>query len=331
MKKIFIRSPYFVEANVPANKTKAVVKLYLWNKGTTEPTEPTYILEKFVPSPNNRDLSFNISNFAKEFIKFIKTIDNTDVLESVKNWCFLKYELFYDDVTLITSETVVCLNGFTSYQEGYNNRSYSAVIPLFNKSIKYNHNEYINFWVEITHFQWQEGTADIILGNQYNLIRLKLKEGSNILKYFHAKLNKEITIYAQLECEPIYTPVKCQFINRFGGWETLMLNKAKRESLKVESKDFKTMQSNVDYNPAIGQSQVYNLQGNKSIKINTGWVDENYSEIIENLMTSPIVLLDGKPALLKTKNFEYKTRLRDKNINYELDFDFNFGFINDVI
>ena len=45
MKKIFIRSPYFIEVDEVAQNS-AKLELFFWNKGTTEPTTPNYTLSK---------------------------------------------------------------------------------------------------------------------------------------------------------------------------------------------------------------------------------------------------------------------------------------------
>ena len=60
-------------------------------------------------------------------------------------------------------------------------------------------------------------------------------------------------------------------------------------------------------------------------------VDENYSELIQDLLLSEVVILDYKPAIVKSQSFDIKTHLKDKNINYEIEFEFNYGLINDVI
>jgi hypothetical protein len=326
MRKIFIRSPFFKVIDVPAERSKVILKLYIWNDGQTEPIEPNYVIEKFVPSPTSRTLSFNISNFAKEFINPEKPCQEANFIENPNAWCFMKLEYLFIEGTVIETSDFVCLNGFTDYLGGYNQSNDDRIFPMFNTNINYNHNNCVNFWIgQGEDMKWN----GVTFTPENKVYKFTLIDGDNILEYSSGVVFK--TIKSLRQCEPIYTPVRCQFINRFGGWDTMMLNKAKTENLSIESKDFEMMQDNVNYNPIIGQRQVFNIQGNKSIKINTGFVDENYSELLENLMTSPKVLLDNMPAILKTKNLEYKTRLKDKNINYELEFEYNFGFINDVI
>ena len=86
----------------------------------------------------------------------------------------------------------------------------------------------------------------------------------------------------------------------------------------------------VDYNPLRGQRKEFNFDLKQSVKLNTGWVDENTIELLVELMTSETILLDNEPATLKDKSLQKKTRLRDKMINYEMNFEYAFNLINDV-
>jgi hypothetical protein len=53
--------------------------------------------------------------------------------------------------------------------------------------------------------------------------------------------------------------------------------------------------------------------------------------LIQDLLLSETVLLDGKPVEVKTQATTLKTSLQDKNINYEIEFDYAFNLINNVI
>ena len=87
----------------------------------------------------------------------------------------------------------------------------------------------------------------------------------------------------------------------------------------------------IDYNVYKGQSKVFNINGIQTVKLNTGWVAESYNELIKDLLLSEVVLLDNKPAKVKTQSLTYKTQLKDKMINFELDFEYAFDLINNVI
>ena len=91
------------------------------------------------------------------------------------------------------------------------------------------------------------------------------------------------------------------------------------------------MPSSIDYNVLQGQKQRFNFQGKQKVICNTGWVEENYFELIQDLLLSETVLLGGQPAIVKSQTSDVKTYIKDKNINYTIEFEYNYGLINDVI
>jgi hypothetical protein len=323
MKKIFIRSPYFIEVDEVA-QTSAKIEVFLWNKGTTEPTTPNYTFTKQVPSPTQTKLSWNISNLAKGFIKPIAPVTvSVPTEENVNTWCYMKVVRYSDDVEL-DDETFVCLNGYTQYLDGYNQSTTDTVVPLFNTNIKKYvkdfTTDYVSFFLEVENYDTSYDYVDVTEPAIWKFPILQ--ETENVEDSF---------FYAEELCEPKYTPVTCTFINGFGGWQYLTFFKANSQGIDVKSKDYNLLPSSIDYNPLQGQKQRFNFQGTQKIKCNTGWVDENYSELIQDLLLSEVVLLDNKPAIVKSQSFDIKTHLKDKNINYEIDFEFNYGLINDVI
>jgi len=333
MKKIFIRSPYFIEVN-EVDQTSAKIEVFLWNKGTTEPTTANYTLTKSVPSPTQTDISWNVSNFAKEFIKPIAPVSVLlPTEEDVNTWCYMRVVSYSDNVE-VEDETFICFNGYTQYSGGYNYSTTDAIVPLFNTNIRlttFSGFNYINVWIEENEDYLWEGndeyfftTTDVGLWKlPYNYDRHRLSIDGTVEYFF--------TINTEQLCEPKYTPITCSFINRFGGWQYLTFFKASSSSIDVKSKDYNLLHSSINYNPLQGQKQRFNFQGTQKIKCNTGWVDENYFDLIQDLLLSETVLLDNKPVIVKSQSSEYKTNLKDKNINYEIEFEYNFGLINDVI
>jgi hypothetical protein len=91
------------------------------------------------------------------------------------------------------------------------------------------------------------------------------------------------------------------------------------------------MPESFDYDTFVGSNKQFNFNGTRKITCNTGWVDENYSELIQDLLVSQVVLLDEIPVICKSTTSDEKTQLKDKNINYTINFEYNFNLINDVI
>jgi hypothetical protein len=324
MKRIFIRSPYFVEIDEAA-QTTGKIELYIWNKGESVPSTPNYTLSKTVPSTNQNKLSWNIANYASEFIKPVKTVSvSVPTEEETTTWCYMQVISYSDDVE-IADETFVCLNGYVPYSAGYNYYDSGIVIPLVNRNIVFQKPPspipYVNVF-------YQQGEYDVIgygtiTIDEDTMYKIPLTANLNGDDYFE--------YYSEFICEPKYTPITCAFVNRYGGWQFLTFFKASMESIETEFKEFSMLPSALDYNVTQGQRKRFNHQGKQSIKCNTGWVDENYFELIQDLLLSETVLLGGKPAVVKSKSSEKKTSLNNKVINYEIEFEYNYGLINDVI
>jgi hypothetical protein len=324
MKKIFIRSPYFIEIDED-DQTSAKVELFIWNKESTKPSTPTHTLSKNIASSTQTAISWNISNYAKEFIKPVApVVVSVPTEESDLTWCFMQVISYSNDVE-VNDETFVCLNGYTAYSSGYNQSNSNVVVPLVNPAITFQKSAsvvpYVNVFYEIGEYEII-GVGTLSVGES-TMYKIPLTDDLNGDDYFE---------YNSTEvCEPKYTPITCTYVNRFGGWQYLTFFKANMQSIEATSKEFNMLPSAVNYNVLQGQRKRFNQQGKQTIKCNTGWVTENYFELIQDLLLSDTVLLNNKPVVVKSQSSEYKTSLKDKNINYEIEFEYSFGLINDVI
>jgi len=240
----------------------------------------------------------------------------------------------YSDGVEYDEETYVCLNGYTYYCNGYNQDTTDSIVPLLNTDIRlttFSGFNYVNVWIETADDYLWEGNDDYFfttteaglfkLPYDYDRYRLSI-DGTS--EYF-------FTINIEQLCEPKYTPIVCSYINGYGGWQFLTFFKLSTSSIDITSKDFNLLPASMNYNPLQGQKQRFNIQGKQKIKCNTGWVDENYFELIQDLLISEVVLLDDKPVIVKSQSADLKTHLKEKNINYEIEFEYNYGLINDVI
>lgn len=364
MNIIKTRSPYFVTIDEVA-QIGGKIELFLWHKDETEPATPTHTLSKLIPSISQRRLDWNISNYINEFIDIINPVKvHTTTIENDDAWCFCKvkkYKLIGSTYTLVNTVTYVGVQGFTEYVNGTQVAENIAVKILKNKNINSNYNKaipaecpYVNVMVLKDQFGILNATYERIDGivysvtqsllfSQQGVFNLKVPltlnpvDGNFVngckltLSYqtFGAPILNIFYTYPIEECK--YTPVECSFINSFGGWEFLTFYKAQSNSISVKGSDYNLLPDAINYNVYRGQSKVFNINGNKTIKCNTGWVTESYNELIQNLLLSETILIDNKPAKVKTQSFTYKTDLLDRNINFEIDFEYSFDLINNVI
>ena len=362
MNIVKVRSPFFIEVN-EIGQIGSKIELSIWNKGTAEPTSGQtgfYSLSKSIASATQINTSYNISNFVKDFIDNIKpTPAYTPTIEDNNEWVLFRvkrYSLVGTTYTLISNTEYVGVNGFTNYVDGVND----VIIPdaptpayaLINQSItqyrKENTTNYLNLicrpeLVEfnLTAFYYNSDTNTGITtinflpytapDEIYNYkIPLTYGTAKNQTLYI-AYEETIIAVYSKTIEECKYTPVVCSFINRYGGWQFLTFFKAQTNSVNVSGSSFKLAPANIDYNTFKGQSKAFNINGTQTIKLNTGFVDENYSELITDLMLSEKILLDDiYPVKIKTQSSELKNSLKDKLINYEIDFEYNYDLINNV-
>ena len=138
-------------------------------------------------------------------------------------------------------------------------------------------------------------------------------------------------------CEPKYTPFKITFLNRMGAYQDIYFFKKSVETFNVTDETYKrntVSTSTVSYSTNETQQQRYNANATKSITLNTGFINEDSNQTIEELFLAENVWIryDGKtlPLIPKSKSMTFKTSLNDKLANYTVDFEFAFNKINNV-
>lgn len=343
MKKIFVRSPYSIIID-ESGQIGSKVELFIWNANISEPTEPTYTMSKRIVSETQTENVYNISNKCVEFINEKNPIyTSIPATESFKNWCFAKVKRYKETsanvYVLIDEETFVCFDGYTSFLAGANQDEITDNVPLFNPDIKIykkeGTTEYVNVWLDESENWYLEDATETLIqiesvGSLYK-IPYSINGTYKILKSVGGSLRTKFTFKVESICESKYTPIVCSFINRFGGWSFLTFFKAHQKSIEVKSSTFNLMPESWNYDTFVGSNKQFNFNGTRKIVCNTGWVDENYSELIQDLLVSQVVLLDDIPVLCKSTSSEEKTQLKDKNINYTINFEYNFNLLNDVI
>jgi hypothetical protein len=91
---ISARSPYQIIIN-EASQIGSKVELFIWNKGTTEPTIPTYVMSENIASVTQTETNYNISPFILEYIKQISVNYSTSpVVESNNDWCLVRVKRY---------------------------------------------------------------------------------------------------------------------------------------------------------------------------------------------------------------------------------------------
>lgn len=354
MKLINVRSPYIININQEI-QTAGKIEIRIWNPNGYYPEVANYTLVKSAPSPSQTEVTFNISPFIKDWIEnrieIVESIDLTDF-----NYVNVEVKEFFktsvDDYSLINTETFIALKGYTDFIGGVNQfKDADNLHSLSNvKDILYDRSKLNKYYLQV---YVPNGNYKAVYKADYRKVEFDLSEGINNIpltqsnSYFDEGnylyivdttaitddccTTQDYTIKAIPVCEPILTPVICTFINRHGAIQQLTFFKMATETFDFTNDKYNLMPSNWNYDNTVGTYKQFNFNGKKTIKMNTGFVPETYSELIKDLLVSENIWIDEIPATIKTQSLEVKTQIRNKNINYEVEFEFGFDVINSIV
>lgn len=146
------------------------------------------------------------------------------------------------------------------------------------------------------------------------------------------------------ECEAKFEPVSLYFVNRYGAWDNITFFKRSETNLNVGKDSYRSTigsASSSGYtwgNQARGV-RTYNHKAQHRLTLNTGFVSEDYAEVIEQLLMSEYVLavidrttaLDGqtfninqsqRAVNILTESLTLQKHINDKTINYTLEVEY---------
>jgi hypothetical protein len=357
---IYARSPFIIEVN-EVGQSGSKVELYIYPNGTTPPTSPTYTLQKLIPASNNTQTLYNVSPYLLEAINhnnFVNNYATDNALLGTEQYTMVqikRYKLLVTSYVLLDTFTYQAFDGYGYYSEGMN--------PMQLENYHLNEKNYF-YWADannnpsvnpleragtftaylptgytVEYEQLQTGLTHsytIASDNVYNLYRVRPAYylTGNILRIkLGLAVVWESTFYPIEEC--LYEPVVIDFINKFGAWQREFMFKASYESLATTATEFNLMQEFsspfASYDPDLNQRQTFNTNGIISYRVNTGWVDETFSNNLQQLLLSERILLNGMPVKMKTKELEKQKNINTKQINYPLEFESSTDLINNVI
>lgn len=351
MANIFARSPYIISVN-ETGQEGSKIEIFLWN-GTTEPSpnNAKYTLSKLIPASNNTLTTYDVSPYIREYLSFATRQDPTAITAlNTNQWCNVRikrYKLDAGAYTLLSTIDYYAFDGYTYYESGsnvdlgnflleektyyYNAGTYSGQINLFLEYNIYDGGEYIVY----TKPDLSASTTLTASSQGWRCVprvHPSYTATGNIVKVYNV-FDSLIATYTFLPiCEPKYTPVTIDFINQYGAWQREFFFKASKNTLSIESTDFNVMQSSItNYDTSQGQKKSFNTNARETISVNSGYVNEDFSSNIKQLLMSERILVDNKPATCKTKSLELMKNINNHMINYNLEFEFAYNTINAVI
>lgn len=356
---MLIKSPHYI--NVPfynETTTAAQLRIKIWSGDlSAEPTGSVYQLTIPRPSIDFEEFNVNISDLIDESLLAKPIIDLTnpnsvvDVCDNCVRW--VKYAISYIDdsyTTIGSQKYLIATEGYGYYNEGANPkepnsgvlssckkrkvaRSGMIVLPFLN-------NGKVNK-VEVRGYPASVNMIDYVvtpINNSNKIVQYVQLKGSAYpnAEYVEMKFLPSNEIYVfELIDECRYNPIQVLFKNKYGQFDTLTLFKKSSKSISVENDDFvNNYIKNGVYSTTTHQHKKINITAKESIKVSSGYIGEEENELYKQLLISDGVYFYENekliPVNIKTSGLEYKTRVNDKLVNYELEFDYAYNVIQNV-
>lgn len=132
-----------------------------------------------------------------------------------------------------------------------------------------------------------------------------------------------------LENCSIYDNVRIMFLNRLGSFEFWNFQMDSKKSTNIQRTEFNKI---LNYNYQVGDRglSVLSIRTEDNFSINTDWITEYDYNFLAELVTSPEVYiidevtLNKLPIIIIDTQYDYKTTLRDKLFNLNINFKFAF-------
>ena len=132
-------------------------------------------------------------------------------------------------------------------------------------------------------------------------------------------------------CEPKYDPYLVQFVNKFGMSDYITFFKKSTEQGNFTQDQYqKSIYADgfTDVNYNNGKYQSFNINSRNTLTLNTGFVDESYGEVVEQiLMSEKVAIYEGGQWVAVIPNrgtIDYQKSINDKTINYTMSFTYAF-------
>lgn len=366
--KINVRSPYFVKTT-NALLTSATMSLHIY-EGTlgTRPSDSLRYTVTKTPLSGNTYVVFEISELVRDYIiteygnystdavwvevDIVQTLssggptnDNSDYL-AVDG-----YGYFEDGINPELSRQLLQSNTILYYNEGQD-----IVIPIFaedlstitvssNAGANVNWEVVDDFW-NLYDVSWGTILSPIVVTDDGNtdqkiqyirLVNSEYLQDNDTITITSGVGGATTVITLEEICEPKYTPLNVIFYNKFGALQNMWFFKRSDTSINIQSDSYKSNildLSSLSYATTYHQVQTFNVNGNETITLNSGFYDEQYNEVVRQLLLSEKAWIDNGtdvlPVNVNTKSYTFKKSVNEKLIQHTLEFTYAYDKINNV-
>jgi hypothetical protein len=365
----FARSPIFITLTKGAGGTDGLIDATLTLRifAGDSTTSPAIDYTLYKTSINDAPITFEISELIREKIISVLKQSSTNSYQNGTTeavWC--KFSLSSNYVNAGTPASGVIVNnaswlntdgwlsftqhtGTTTGRMVTNRTLYTAngsqyVLSAYAPSRIYFFYRNIGAsWTNVANYTPGTTSASRIAYIPYDRVNASTFSGLGLNETFQVGFGQDSAtpsvVYTVSEiCEPKYDPVRLTFVNKFGVTDHLTFFKVSTEDATFTEETYMP-QLSVSATTAANVAQAlqyrkFNVNSREVITLNTGWVDENYSEIIKEVMLSEKISLNYEgvefTANVVRDSVRYQKSINDRNINYTMAFEIAWDILNDI-
>lgn len=342
--KINVRSPYYEKVSA-SPLSYVTMDLYVWVGTNSTPADPIYTITK-TEVENNDYVVFEISELVRDYLGTTFS-DNYAVAQQGASMVWVQWSTSVDGDTAVFSSKYLACDGYGYFEDGIN-PNLSTDLLQSNTIVYYSEGENINipaFSENVGQIKKGATVLDTISdgggSNQkiqyYEVVSTSLSSGDQLDIYDDTNSTVLASVTIEAICEPKYTPYKATFINKFGALQDMWFFKRSDTNINVKNDSYKANildLSSLSYSTTAHQMQRFNVNGNETITLNSGFYNEEYNEVVRQLMLSEKVWLDDGtnviPANINTSSYRFQKSVNDKLIQHTLEFSLAYDKINNI-
>lgn len=354
---ILTNSPHYltipwVSPSSGTTPDKYIVEVYVWDGAKASvPASATYELENINPLALTGNSDINISPYINDVltVQLDRSANSTVFYGSSAVWVQTQV-IYYIGGVAQSAEFVVTDLAIKGY--GYGIEGKNTTIPTNNvltDATVVNVSKSSQFTISFKTSE-SETTPFTIISYPDNLINFSetfiiatlSKEliskafvqvsTASTEDYIELKRDGVLIQTLNIKSELRYTPFDCWFLNKYGQLQSMTFFKEKTTSLKTKSESYES--SNGQPIDGVHQFVEYNKTGRTSFKAKTGFISEDNNEVIKQMLLSESAwIVEGtvfNPVNLSSSNVEYKSRQKDRLLDYEISFDYAYSEINNI-
>jgi hypothetical protein len=331
-----------------ATSTEYKLNVYLWSgAAASPPATPTYEITKLNFESSTGNDRINIARLVNDYIEFMPVTSATTGTVNAVNQVWCKTTVEYttgngaDTGVEQGAATRIVVKGYGSGLEGENPAAKTDGILIdgdlfrIGRSSKFQIPLYLNATKDGTVISYPSETEiDYTIDEEIQTASASYIKLLNIVapatdEYIEITIGSRVITLIIVD-EYKYTPVDLMFVNKHGAQQSITFFKERRDTLNVNKESYESISgyASAGYHQFID----FNLQGKTSIVLTSGFIPEDQNEAIKQLMLSHKVWMGASliPVNITQTSQEFKTRLNDRLISYDLELELSYSEINTI-